>query len=107
MLVVSARNPFREYVFLCPLRMSLGVPVNLQCPVVAVACGCSMCVGIIFISYALQVKYRPFLDPNPDAARDARLAAIPGAELVYVRRRGARTTRPPCPCSAPTQCLVW
>jgi hypothetical protein len=66
-----------------------------------------MCVGIIFISYALQVKYRPFLDPNPDAARDARLAAIPGAELVYVRRRGARTTRPPCPCSAPTQCLVW
>ena len=47
-----------------------------------------MCVGIIFISYALQVKYRPFLDPNPDAARDARLAVIPGAELVYVRTRG-------------------
>ncbi len=46
-----------------------------------------MCVGIIFISYALQVKHRPFVGPNPDAARDTRLAAIPGAELVYVRRR--------------------
>ncbi len=55
-----------------------------------------MCVGIIFISYALQMKYRPFLDPNPDAARDTRLAVIPGAELVYVRRRGDATRN----CSA-------
>jgi hypothetical protein len=64
-----------------------------------------MCVGIIFISYALQVKYRPFLDPNPDAAKDARLAAIPGAELVYVRRRGNEPATAPCfLCTA--QCLV-
>ncbi len=59
-----------------------------------------MCVGIIFISYALQAKYRPFLDPNPDAARDARVAAIPGAELVYVRRVGH------LPHNCPAQCLA-
>jgi hypothetical protein len=28
----------------------------------------SLCVGIIFISYALQVHYRPFVDPNLDVA---------------------------------------
>ncbi len=47
---------------------------------------CSLCVGIIFISYALQVKYRPFVDPNLDAV-DAAVAQskLPAAGLVYVR----------------------
>lgn len=44
----------------------------------------SLCVGIIFVSYAMQVKYKPFLDPNLDVA-DSTKAAVSGAELVYVR----------------------
>jgi hypothetical protein len=44
----------------------------------------SLCVGIIFIAYALQAKYRPFLDPNVDAAKDA-AAVSSGADVVYVR----------------------
>ncbi len=40
--------------------------------------------GIIFIAYALQVKYKPFLDPNVDLASD-QLVTSNGAKLVYVR----------------------
>ena len=43
----------------------------------------SLCVGIIFISYALQVKYKPFLDPNLDAAEDVKGSGF-GVEVVYV-----------------------
>ncbi len=39
----------------------------------------SLCVGIIFISYALQVHYRPFVDPNLDTASDLRTS------VTYVR----------------------
>jgi hypothetical protein len=49
-------------------------------------------VGIIFIAYALQVKYKPFLDPNVDLASD-QLATSNGAKLVYVRA-GNRASMP-------------
>ncbi len=43
----------------------------------------SLSVGILFIAYALQVKFRPFLDPNLDMAEDVR-AVSGGAALIYV-----------------------
>jgi hypothetical protein len=46
----------------------------------------SLCVGIIFISYALQVKYRPFVDPSLDLCHPAvAQSKLPAAGLVYVR----------------------
>ena len=49
----------------------------------------SLCVGIIFIAYALQVKYKPFLDPNMDHATDVH-AVTAEAKLVYVSPAGCR-----------------
>ncbi len=50
---------------------------------------CSLCVGIIFVAYALQVKHRPFLDPNLDALHDAPTSDAGlwevGSRMVYVR----------------------
>jgi hypothetical protein len=58
----------------------------------------SLCVGIIFISYALQVKFKPFLDPNLDAAdRLAVHGPIPGEQLVYVRGVGGCLQPPTSP----------
>ena len=42
-----------------------------------------MSVGIIFIAYALQVKYQPFLPPNNDLLDD-KAALSSGMALVYV-----------------------
>ncbi len=44
--------------------------------------------GIIFISYALHVRYLPFLDPlSPEAvnATGTRGAIASGVKLIYVR----------------------
>ncbi len=40
--------------------------------------------GIIFISYALQVKFKPFLPPNNDVLDDDDILSS-GLRLVYVR----------------------
>jgi hypothetical protein len=45
----------------------------------------SLSVGIIFIAYALQVKYQPFLPPNSDMLGDKAAVASSGMQLVYVR----------------------
>jgi hypothetical protein len=54
----------------------------------------SLCVGIIFIAYAAQVKYKPFLDPNLDSANDVRAKAT-GVVLVYVRAGRKQTKNQP------------
>ncbi len=46
---------------------------------------CSLSVGIIFTSYALHVKYMPFLPPNNDMLGD-KVALQSGMAMVYVRR---------------------
>jgi hypothetical protein len=48
----------------------------------------SLSVGIIFVSYALHVRYMPFLDPvAPEAVNQlgSRSALASGIQLVYVR----------------------
>ncbi len=48
----------------------------------------SLSVGIIFVSYALHVKFLPFLDPvNPEAINPHGLkgALASGVQLIYVR----------------------
>ncbi len=43
----------------------------------------SLSVGIIFIAYALQVRFQPFLPPNNDLLDD-KAALTSGMALVYV-----------------------
>jgi hypothetical protein len=50
---------------------------------------CSLSVAIIFVSYALHVRFTPFLDPGAQEevvgeARGRSAAAI-GVKLIYVR----------------------
>jgi hypothetical protein len=59
-------------------------------PVVWFAIPNSLSVGIIFISYTLQVKYQPFLPPNNDMLSDQQLT-FTGARLVYVRALGTNS----------------
>ncbi len=69
-------------------------------------CACSLCVGIIFIAYALQVKYKPFLDPNMDHATDLR-AVTAEAKLVYVSPTPAASCRWPLTSEMNThQCFL-
>jgi hypothetical protein len=44
----------------------------------------SLSVGVIFASYALHVRYRPYLDPNVHQLEDSS-AVHSGAKLLYVR----------------------
>ncbi len=51
----------------------------------------SLSVGIIFVSYALHVRFLPFLDPiAPEAVQlqGRRGAAAHGVQLIYVRGVG-------------------
>lgn len=53
---------------------------------------CSLSVGIIFVSYALHMRYLPFLDPNESklvVAADTRNALASGVRLLYVREQRA------------------
>lgn len=50
-------------------------------------CLCSLSVGIIFTSYALQVRFQPFLPPNNDML-DNNAALLSGMKMVYVSDRG-------------------
>ncbi len=72
----SGVNEHRPPVFIMLLSSeatSLGIDVCVH--------AVSLCVGIIFVSYALQVKYRPFVDPNLDAASN-----VAGhTKAIYVR----------------------
>ena len=45
--------------------------------------------AIIFIAYALQTKYQPFLPPNNDMLDD-KVALTSGMALVYVRSQAVR-----------------
>ncbi len=73
---------------------------------------CSLFVGIIFTSYALQVKYSPYLESNMDDVKDAEAIAAKGGTLVYVRaahpHRGllnAARARRDCDCVvSPSPC---
>lgn len=64
--------------FLCPHSSPCAPYPPRQCR------ASSLSVGIIFTSYALQVKYQPFLPPNNAMLGDDK-ALTSGMKLVYVR----------------------
>lgn len=47
---------------------------------------CSLSVGVIFISYALQVRFKPYAHIDAASHLDLHNAVVtPGARLIYVR----------------------
>jgi hypothetical protein len=45
---------------------------------------CSLCVGVLFISYMVHVRYQPYLDSNLEMARNAQIVTQ-NRSLKYVR----------------------